>query len=211
MNRKWLMALAIAPLAIVAVAQRDGRAADHLDGPGATKDPAADITDVYAFTSPETPGHVVLVMNVFPLATSAAKFSDKVEYYFRVREITGTSPVTLGATALDIKCTADAAATKVTCTAPGGLTKTVDVGMTTGAVTDDIRVFAGLRSDPFFFDLDAFKKTVADKKPAFTSPGKNFFDKANVLSIVVELNTLKAFGKAAPILTVAAETMRTGS
>lgn len=211
MNRKWLTALAIAPLAIVAIAQRDGRAADHLDGPGATKDPAADITDVYAFTSPETTGHVVLVMNVFPLATTAAKFSGKVEYNFRIREITGTSPVTLGTTALDVKCTADAAGAKVTCTAPGGLSKTVDVGMTTGATSDDIRVFAGLRSDPFFFDLDAFKKTVADKKPAFTMPGKNFFDKANVLSIVVELNTLKAFGKAAPILTVAAETNRTGS
>jgi hypothetical protein len=210
MNRKWLSALAIAPLALIVVAQRDGRAADHLDGPGATKDPAADITDVYAFTSPETTGHVVLVMNVFPLATSAAKFSDKVEYNFRIREITGTSPVTLGATALDVKCTADAAGAKVTCTAPGGLSKTVDVGMTTGATTDDIRVFAGLRSDPFFFDLDAFKKTVKDAKPAFTSPGKNFFDKANVLSIVVELNVAKAFGKAAPILTVAAETNRKG-
>jgi hypothetical protein len=208
MNRKWLSALAIAPLALIVVAQRDGRAADHLDGPGATKDPAADITDVYAFTSPETAGHVVLVMNVFPLATSAAKFSDKVEYNFRIREITGTSPVTLGATALDVKCTTDAAMAKMTCAAPGGLSKTVDIGMTTGATTDDIRVFAGLRSDPFFFDLDAFKATVKDKTPKFTMPGKNFFDKANVLSIVVELNVAKAFGKAAPILTVAAETMR---
>lgn len=209
MNRKWLTALAIAPLAVVAVAQRDGRAADHLDGPGATKDPAGDITDVYAWT-PAT-GRVALVMNVFPLATSAAKFSDKIEYYFRIREITGTSPVTLGTTALDVKCTFNAGATKVTCAGPGGLSGSADVGMTAGAATDDIRVFAGLRSDPFFFDLDAFKKTVKDSKPAFTMPGKNFFDKANVLSIVVELNVQKAFGKAAPIVTVAAETMRTGS
>src|SRR5205085_2109979 len=140
MKRKWLTALAIAPLAVIAVAQRDGRAADHLDGPGATKDPAADITDLYAFTSPETAGHLVLVMNVFPLATSSAKFSDKVEYTFRVREITGTSPVTLGSTALDVKCTTDAGVTKMTCAAPGGLSKTVDIGMTSGATTDDIRV-----------------------------------------------------------------------
>ena len=119
--------------------------------------------------------------------------------------------MTLGTAALDIKCTTDATATKMTCVAPGSLSKTVDIGMTAGAATDDIRVFAGLRSDPFFFDLDAFKKTVADKAPKFTMPGKNFFDKANVLSIVVELDVNKAFGKAAPILTVAAETMRTGS
>ena len=31
MNRKWLSALAFAPLAMLAVTQRDGRAADHLD------------------------------------------------------------------------------------------------------------------------------------------------------------------------------------
>jgi hypothetical protein len=206
------MALAIAPLAVVAVAQRDGRAADHLDGPGAMKDPASDIADLYAFTSPENPANLTLVLTWFPLATSAAKFSDNIEFDFKIREITGTSPVTLSSTPWDVKCTASGSGTKVTCTAPGGLTKTVDVNAAaTGAKTDDIRVFAGLRSDPFFFDLDAFKKTVADKAPAFTMPGKNFFDKANVLSIVVEVNTMKAFGKAAPILTVAAETMRTGS
>jgi hypothetical protein len=208
MVRKWLSALAIVPLALVVVSQRDGRAADHLDGPAATRDPAADITDVYAFTSPEKASNLVLVMNVFPLATTAAKFSDKVEYNFVIREITGTSPVTLGTTALDVKCKVDAAATKMTCTAPGGLTKTVDIGATTGAAADDIRVFAGLRSDPFYFDLDAFKKTVAEKTPKFTSPGVNFFKDKNVLSIVVELNVAKAFGKATPTLTVAAETKR---
>ena len=34
---------------------------DHISGPRALADPIADITDVYAFPSPERPGHLVLV------------------------------------------------------------------------------------------------------------------------------------------------------
>jgi hypothetical protein len=205
------MALAIAPLAVVAVAQRDGRAADHLDGPGPTKDPAADLADLYAFTSPENPAHLTLAVTWFPLATTSTKFNDNIEIDFKIREITGTSPVTLSSTPWDVKCTTSGGGMKATCTAPGGLTKTVDINAVTGAKTDDIRVFAGLRSDPFFFDLDAFKKTVKDKAPAFTTPGKNFFQGLNVLTFVVEIDTLKAFGKAAPIVTVAAEARRKAS
>ena len=41
---------------------------DHISGPRALADPIADITDVYAFPSPERPGHLVLVMNTLPFA-----------------------------------------------------------------------------------------------------------------------------------------------
>ena len=40
--------------------------ADHFSGPRALADPASDITDVFTFPSPERPGHLVLVMDVFP-------------------------------------------------------------------------------------------------------------------------------------------------
>jgi hypothetical protein len=36
---------------------------DHISGPRALAEPIADITDVYAFPSPETPGDLVLVIN----------------------------------------------------------------------------------------------------------------------------------------------------
>ena len=39
---------------------------DHISGPRALSDPIADITDVYAFPSPERPGRLVLVMNTLP-------------------------------------------------------------------------------------------------------------------------------------------------
>ena len=43
---------------------------DHFSGPAVMQDPAVDITDFYAFPSPERPGHLVLIMDLFPMATS---------------------------------------------------------------------------------------------------------------------------------------------
>ena len=69
---------------------------DHGSGPRATADPVIDISDFYAFPSPERPGHFVLVMDVFPFATPAALFSDAVDYRFRLRPVrvatTGARP-----------------------------------------------------------------------------------------------------------------------
>ena len=45
---------------------------DHFSGPRALAGPAGDICDVYAFPSPERPGHLVLVMTV--LASGQAGF-----------------------------------------------------------------------------------------------------------------------------------------
>ena len=65
--------------------------ADHFSGPRALADPASDITDVFAFPSPERPGHLVLVLNVFPIAAPTALFSDALSYRFRLRPVTATT------------------------------------------------------------------------------------------------------------------------
>jgi len=49
---------------------------DHISGPRALAEPIADITDVYAFPSPERPGHLVLVMNTLPFAQPSDRLSD---------------------------------------------------------------------------------------------------------------------------------------
>ena len=41
---------------------------DHVDGPRSIGDPPADVTDLFAFTSPENPARTVLAMCVFPSA-----------------------------------------------------------------------------------------------------------------------------------------------
>ena len=61
---------------------------DHFSGPAVMGDPSVDITDFYAFPSPERPGNVVLIMNVFPMATSQSLFSDVSHYRFRLRPLT---------------------------------------------------------------------------------------------------------------------------
>ena len=60
---------------------------DHISGPRALADPIADITDVYAFPSPERPGHLVLVMNTLPFAQPSDLFSDGLVYRFRLRPL----------------------------------------------------------------------------------------------------------------------------
>jgi hypothetical protein len=50
--------------------------ADHFSGPRALSDPAADITDFYVFPSPERPGQLTLVLDVFPTAAPTALFSE---------------------------------------------------------------------------------------------------------------------------------------
>ena len=61
---------------------------DHISGPRALADPIADITDVYAFPSPETPGRLVLVMNTLPMAKPSDLFSAGLLYRFRLRPLT---------------------------------------------------------------------------------------------------------------------------
>lgn len=65
--------------------------ADHFSGPRALADPASDITDVFAFPSPERRGHLVLVLDVFPFADPAALFSDALRYRFRPRPVMVTT------------------------------------------------------------------------------------------------------------------------
>src|SRR5207248_3616463 len=61
---------------------------DHISGPRALAEPIADITDVYAFPSPERSGHLVLVQNTLPFAQPSGRFSDGLVYRFRLRPVT---------------------------------------------------------------------------------------------------------------------------
>ncbi|HEY6459294.1 MAG TPA: DUF4331 family protein [Polyangiaceae bacterium] len=205
--------------AVVAV----GHASDALDGPRVTADPASDITDVFAFTSPEDPSKVVLAMAVTPYAGDAAAFSPGVTYAFRVQRVDALQPLTFHGTSLDVTCALGDASASMTCTGPDGTSGTVTVG-DTGGGSGTLRVFAGLRSDPAFFDRQGALATIGSGKASFT--GQNAFAGQNVLAIVVEVRS-SAFaepveggsggggdggvgGSTPPVLAVAAETVRVG-
>lgn len=196
--------------------------ADHFSGPRAISDPASDIADVYAFPSPERPGHLVLVLDVFPLAVPTALFSDAVRYRFRLRPVTattagGTPAFVAGADeyTFDFRFDApppdDAGGTVVqlgTCTPPGGAQIPFRVGDEQPTVAPGLRLFAGARLDPFFIDLKAVLATLEQEQLAFRPASANSLDGANVLSIVVELDVATVLGPdTGPLLGVVGETV----
>src|SRR5215204_2877234 len=82
---------------------------DHISGPRALAEPTADITDVYAFPSPERPGHLVLVLNTLPFAPPSARFSDGLIYRFRLRPVAtpgrdDPAPFVIGAEEFTFDC-----------------------------------------------------------------------------------------------------------
>ncbi len=197
---------------------------DHFSGPRALADPAADITDVYAFPSPERPGHLVMVMNVLPLAAPTALFSDALSYRFRVRPVTSVTAgptFEVGAQEYAFTCTFTAPihgngngsgtlAQTGTCTAPGGQQVSFRVGDENPAEAHGLRVFAGPRLDPFFIDFVRHITTLAQEELAFRpAEGTNTLEGQNVLSIVVEADTAMFGSGSGPLLAVVAETVTT--
>lgn len=138
-------------LALVSTAQ----AADHLDSPATSASPAADITDVYAWMTQDG-SHLNLVMNVAPLATTASTFSDAVQYAIHV-----DSGAAFGATTetTDIIVTFNADGEAEVWVGDEAYVSG-DASAAAGIGNDELRVFTGLRNDPFYFNLEGFQNAV---------------------------------------------------
>jgi hypothetical protein len=196
---------------------------DHISGPRALAEPIADITDAYAFPSPERPGHLVLVMNTLPFAPLSARFSDGLIYRFRLRPVTtgtdGPAPFAIGPEEFTVDCVfsppvsgsgADGLSQEGTCTTPEGATLTFSVDDQRGGSAHGVRVFGGPRWDPFIMDAPAALKTIATGRLAFTDPGSIFLDGKNVLSLVVEVDCATLLD-GAELVGVVAETLTRGT
>ena len=157
----------------------------HISGPRAAAEPIADITDLYAFPSPEHSGRLVLVLNTLPFAPPSALFSDGLIYRFRLRPLTASdrndgAPFIAGGEEILIDCMfsapvrghgANGPGQEGTCATPTGATVSVRVNDEHGGQVHGVRVFAGPRWDPFIMDAPAALKTIATGKLAFTDPG----------------------------------------
>jgi hypothetical protein len=138
---------------------------DHIDGPRQIGDPSADLTDLFAFTSPENPARTVLAANVFPTCGQNAIFSNAITHSIVVRraKVLSLGDSTKFETSdpeirfsyrfdtLDRGAANQKPIQRGTCTLPDGQTLRFIVNDEQGASTPDgtFRVFAGLRSDPF--------------------------------------------------------------
>jgi len=166
---------------------------DHVDGPRQIGDPSADLTDLFAFTSPENSERTVVALCVFPSAGSSAMFSNAIDHAIAVRRVSivGTGNAARFKAddqeirficrfgALEPAPAGGKPMQKGTFTLPGGQTLPLLVHDESGASTADgtFRAFAGLRSDPFC--LAWLGKT----------PAPNLLQHDNVLCIVLEFDT----------------------
>jgi uncharacterized protein DUF4331 len=182
-------------------------AADHIDAPAVTGTGnvslGTDITDVYAFQSPADNSNMVFVINtqglLSPAASGAAVFPGNTMYELNI-DNTGDNvedlviqclvkdgklrvygPVAPSApgTASTVVSTASYAEAAVTAYGAGSVT--------IGTGSNGVKVFAGPRDDPFFFDLTQFKAVIAGTETGFNNPGHDSFAGTNVMSIVVEV------------------------
>src|ERR1044071_5240347 len=175
---------------------------DHVDGPRQIADPPADITDLFAFTSPENPARTVLAMDVFPSAGESAVFSNVIDHRIALRRVTVAG---IGNAAkfqpaddeirfsvrFDVLKRDDPTGNVIqrgVCTLPDGRKLSLTVNDEKGASTPegDVRAFAGLRSDPFYLAWIASSLT---KVP-------NLLQHDNVLCIVVEFDTRRVLDPA---------------
>jgi len=200
--RHWLSAAAALVLAGGAFAV--AKSADHRDSALLTASPAEDIADVYTFRSPANPDNLVLAMTVSgflpPTEVGMAFFDPSVLYQFKIdtdgdavedrviqAHVTGlgtnqvmhvrgpAAPEVSGATSRILRG-AETATVRVSAGAESRM-----------ASRGGLTVFAGLRDDPFFFDLGQFRRILGGQATGFTNPGTDAFAGFNVLAIVIEL------------------------
>jgi Domain of unknown function (DUF4331) len=164
-------------------------AADHADGPAASLDKTADIADVFTWAS--TDGKTTyFVMDLGKDMTAGTKFSNTVKYVFH----TASMPAYGGtATPMDIICTFDAAATQnASCWVGNKEYLTGSASAALSSADSKVKVFAGLRDDPFFFNLSGFQTVAAEVHAAATSATPPAFNLSGCPTLGATAQTLAA-------------------
>jgi len=227
MARKWFRSRLVRaagmmsiPVLLISVSMSI-KASDHADTAENFNRIGADLTDVFIFPSPEDDDNVVLVMDVHGLipAGQNVSFDPGVLYQFKIDK-TGDNVEDL---VIQAKFFGTGATQQVAIAGPmkpltigtmaiygrrGPVLGTINESFQPDPVGNPgMKVFAGLRADPFFFDVEQFYTIFPDRMTPLTGKVENFpnpnaphaggFRPAgqaqdfladlNVLSVVVEL------------------------
>jgi MYXO-CTERM domain-containing protein len=189
-------------------------ASDHLDGPATSKDRVTDLTDLYAFPTPQTPGFLTIVLDMYPVVAATGHFSDKVSYTIHVRRAALRSGARPGFDTSDdvaIRCTfvtpQDDAAHTATCKTDGGIGATVKTNQALPLGSGDgFHLFAGHRADPFFFN-PVFAAAFSMQGKLVTPRDQDIMKGTNALAVVIDVEVKKLFPSNPPsLLALAAET-----
>jgi hypothetical protein len=209
-RRRWAPALA-AVLGLAGLIAGRVLASDHQDTPEVELNPRMDINDVYAFPGSSADRIALVLTSSSPIAGQNASFDPDLLYQFKIDNTGDAREDLVIQVTFDEGTGASQSVTVRGPVAPAsvGTANTLvesgsivrgSVGATLGSASG-MQVFAGLRADPFFIDLEQFFKIVPDRRPstgplstpltptatAFRSPGVDLLRPFNALAIVVEL------------------------
>ncbi len=194
-NRGLIVVLVLASMFV----HRTVRAADHIDSPRASADPAADITDVFTWMTADA-SRVIIAIDLTRNATTDSKFSDAVVYATRTRSSASFGGAAAGQ--IDVLCTFDADQ-QVQCWVGDDAYVSGDASGAQGITSSDgkLRVFTGLRQDPFFFNLAGFRETARIVTGAaggltFDPAGCPALDEATATALVTQLQSAPGGGPA---------------
>lgn len=176
-------------------------AADHIDAPGTTGT-TADISDFFAFEPTENSDNTVFVVdvqtNVLP-DLAYGEFDENIlteinidtnndlveDLVIQAIPRDGTmyffGPIAPAQTGLNGEVMIDSPLGAVAISSATAITETT---------ADGVKLFAGPRQDPFFFDFFQFNAVIGGMAPGGFKPAgeaEDTFDGSNVLSIVVEI------------------------
>jgi hypothetical protein len=212
--------LALALLAVAGVgsaaAYRVAQGSDHQDTPDVELSPRADVNDVYAFPGSAS-DRIVLVMTtsspITPAASATASFDPDLLYQLKI-DNTGD-----GVEDMVLQFTFEGTGTNQTVHMRGpvappmkGMLSRISPAAETMSGTintvlgspSGVQLFAGIRDDPFFLDLEQFFCIIPDRRPvggalagscttgvagSFRSAGQavDYLNGYNALALVVEL------------------------
>jgi len=215
--KRLTAALVLSALSAGALAVNTLAGSDHQDTPEVELSPRSDINDVYAFPAADTT-RVVLIMTtsspITPAQSSAAAFDPNLMYQIKLDQTgDGVEDAVLQFTFVG----STAAGQQVEMRGPaapvmtGMFSRLMDAAPSiTGAINTSlgssggVQLFAGVRDDPFFLDLEQFFCIIPDRRPAtgplagacstgvagsFRAAGSavDYLSGFNTLAIVVEM------------------------
>lgn len=157
-----------------------GRAlgSDHQDTPEVELSPRMDINDVYAFPSPADPNRIVLVMTtsspITPAEAPTARFDPALLYQLKI-DNSGDAredlvlQFTFEGTGADQKVVMRGPAAPVTVGSRNSIVRAAPAvrgAINTNLSSGGVQLFAGIRDDPFFLDLEQFFRIIPDRRPS---------------------------------------------
>lgn len=167
-------------------------AADHSEAPATKADNAADIADFYAWHEGDK---LVTILTYAGLqattANQAATYNEDVLYTINI-DNTGDNEADLNVNVRFGKNSKGDWGIQVE-NLPGTSELVVGPVETTIDAGNGLSVFAGLRDDPFFFDLEGFNETLKTGTVSFNNE-RDSVAGLNVSSIVLEMNLAETKG-----------------